>query len=160
MHGRSYTLHELHYGFDENNFYLRVQPFVEAMEELQECEFRVTLAAEDELRIVAHVEAGKLTRFEVERDDACLLNLPEGINVAFGRILEVRIPRELIFPTSLPPTSSAPSSLPPSSIPLSSRSSFGLAAAIWEGGLPIDVLPSEGFLEIKLGEDAFAWPVK
>ena len=32
-------------------------------------------------------------------------------------------------------------------------------AAIWEGGLPIDVLPSEGFLEIKLGADAFAWPV-
>lgn len=37
------------------------------------------------------------------------------------------------------------------------RTTFGLAAAIWEGGLPIDVLPSEGFLEIKLGEDAFAW---
>ncbi len=168
MHGRSYTLHELHYGFDENNFYLRVQPFAEAMEELQECEFRVTLAAEDELRIVAHVEAGKLTRFEVERGDACLLNLPEGLAVAFGRILELRIPRDVLFP---PPSSSpsvsgvaavsgvgSVSSLTPDPRSLT-PSSFGLAAAIWEGGLPIDVLPSEGFLEIKLGADAFAWPM-
>ncbi len=171
MHGRSYTLHELHYGFDENNFFLRVQPFSEALKELQECEFRVTIAAEDELRIVAHVEEGKLSRFEVERNDSCLLNLPDGMAVAFGNILEVRIPREVIFPAVskiLPQTSLLPDSLPPTSAPASSpptplappsRTSFGLAATIWEGGLPIDVLPSEGFLEIKLGEDAFAWPL-
>jgi hypothetical protein len=162
MHGRSYTLHELHYGFDENNFYLRVQPFAEAMEELQECEFRVTLAAEDELRIVAHVEAGKLTRFEVERGDACLLNLPDGLAVAFGRILEMRIPRDVLFPppSSSPSVSDVGSASPLTPIPQPlAPASFGLAAAIWEGGLPIDVLPSEGFLEIKLGEDAFAWPM-
>jgi hypothetical protein len=160
MHGRSYTLHELHYGFDEKNFFLRVEPFVEAMEELQECEFRITLAATDELRIIAHVEEGKLTRFEVERNDACLLNVPEGVAVAFGRILEVRIPRDVLFPPpSSSPSVSAVASAPPltpdprSLVP----ASFGLAAAIWEGGLPIDVLPAEGFLEIKLGPDAFAW---
>ncbi|MCL5287491.1 MAG: glycoside hydrolase family 57 protein [Acidobacteria bacterium] len=174
MHGRSYTLHELHYGFDENNFYLRVEPFREAMEELQECEFRVTIAAQDELRIVAHVEEGKLQRFEVERGDACLLNLPEGITVAFGRILEVRIPREMIFPPHVTrpspalseaegPLDTDSSSLPPVSSPLATHhsplatSSFGLAASVWEGGLPIDVLPSEGFLEIKLGPDNFSW---
>jgi hypothetical protein len=43
-------------------------------------------------------------------------------------------------------------------LPLGARKSIGIAAAVWEGGLPIDVLPSEGFLDVKLGAEAFAWP--
>jgi hypothetical protein len=30
--------------------------------------------------------------------------------------------------------------------------------ALWHGGLPVDVLPAEGLLDIQLGEDNFAWP--
>jgi len=29
---------------------------------------------------------------------------------------------------------------------------------LWQGGLPVDVLPLEGMLEIPLGEENFAWP--
>jgi hypothetical protein len=32
--------------------------------------------------------------------------------------------------------------------------------AIWEGGLPVDLLPAEGLLEIHLGEEHFAWAVQ
>jgi hypothetical protein len=31
---------------------------------------------------------------------------------------------------------------------------------LWEGGLPVDLLPTEGVLEIQLGEEHFGWPVK
>jgi alpha-amylase/alpha-mannosidase (GH57 family) len=138
MHGRSYFLHELHFGFDEKSLYLRVDPFAEALEELQQCEFRLTLAGEEEVRLIVHIEAGKLKRFEVECGDTCLLDPGNQVGVAFGRIVEVRVARELL--------------------PLGARKSIGIAAAVWEGGLPIDVLPSEGFLDVKLGAEAFAWP--
>jgi hypothetical protein len=29
--------------------------------------------------------------------------------------------------------------------------------ALWKGGLPVDVLPPEGVLEVALGEENFAW---
>jgi len=139
MHGRSYFLHELHYGFDNDSLFLRVEPFRESQEELQECEFRITLAAEEELRIIAQIKEGKLERFVVEREDTCLLNVGDRVRVAFGRILEVRVAREMVS--------------------VGKRASFGLAVALWEGGLPVDVLPGEGFLEVKLGTEAFAWPL-
>ena len=31
--------------------------------------------------------------------------------------------------------------------------------ALWHGGLPVDVLPAEGFLEIPLGEET-SWPIE
>jgi hypothetical protein len=40
---------------------------------------------------------------------------------------------------------------------LGNRKSLSLGVALWEGGLPVDVLPAEGMLEIPLGEEHFAW---
>jgi len=33
-----------------------------------------------------------------------------------------------------------------------------LSVALWEGGLPLDVLPVEGMLQVPLGEENYAWP--
>jgi hypothetical protein len=35
-----------------------------------------------------------------------------------------------------------------------------LGVALWHGGLPVDVLPAEGVLDVQLGEENFAWPVE
>jgi len=43
---------------------------------------------------------------------------------------------------------------------LRGRSSLSLGVALWQGGLPVDVLPAEGWLEVKLGADNFAWPAE
>ncbi len=42
---------------------------------------------------------------------------------------------------------------------LGARKSFSLGVAIWEGGLPVDLLPAEGLLEVQLGEEHFGWAV-
>ena len=69
----------------------------------------------------------------------CLLN-PETIVAAeYGRILEVAVTREVLD--------------------LRGLSKFRLGVALWHGGLPIDVLPAEGYLEVPLGEENYAWPV-
>ncbi len=138
MHGRSYLLHELRYGFDEQFFYVRVDPFPGVLARLGEFEFRVTVRANEELRVVARVREGKLVGFHLESKDACLLSPKEKVAVAFAKILEVGIAKELFAPGE--------------------RSSMELGAALWHGGLPVDVLPAEGWLEIKLGAEAFSWP--
>ena len=37
---------------------------------------------------------------------------------------------------------------------------LNLGVALWHGGLPVDVLPASGFLEIALGEEHYGWPAK
>ncbi len=138
MHARSYLLHELRYGFDERFFYVRVDPFAGALAGLGDCEFRVTVRANDELRVAAQVREGKLARFQLETRDTSVLGPKEKVAVAFDKILEVAIARELFAPGP--------------------RSSMSLNVALWHSGLPVDVLPAEGWLEVKLGEEAFAWP--
>jgi alpha-amylase/alpha-mannosidase (GH57 family) len=138
MHGRVHALHGLSYGFDENFFYLRVDPFEEARHELGDADVRITLRNGEEVRVVIQIEKGSLTNYLVETKDVCLLGPDDMVRVAFQRILEVGIARRLFA--------------------VESRQSMSLSVALWQGGLPIDVLPTEGFLEIKLGEENFAWP--
>ena len=139
MHGRAYYLRELHYGFDEKNLYIRVDAIAEAFEELDECEFRVTVSGQEEIRVIARVVGKKLTNWALEKNDACLLGCEDKVAVGFGKILEMRVARELI------------------TLPATGRLKLGVA--LWEGGLPVDVLPAEGELEVKLGAEAYAWPV-
>jgi len=40
------------------------------------------------------------------------------------------------------------------------RKSFSMAIALWEGGLPVDLLPAEGWLEVLLGDEHYAWPLQ
>jgi len=62
------------------------------------------------------------------------------VKVACDKILEVSVAKEMFI--------------------LGDRKSISLGVAIWQGGLPVDLLPAEGLLEIQLGEEHFAWAVK
>jgi len=140
MHGRIFYLHELRYGFAEDRFYVRVDPFVEALAELEDPEFRITIGAAEEVAIVVKLDRGHLQEFAVEQKNLCLLNPKDVAEAAFERILEVSIRRDQIL--------------------LKGQAKLRLGVALWHGGLPVDVLPAEGFLEINLGEENCAWPVE
>jgi alpha-amylase/alpha-mannosidase (GH57 family) len=139
MHGRLMLLHEIRYGFDEKRFHLRVDVFNETLKELHDAEFRITIRAEQELRVVIRLVEGRVTGYLVESRDLCLLGPDDAARVGFDRILEVSVAREMIF--------------------LGNRKSIALGVALWEGGLPMDLLPGEGMLDIQLGEENFAWKV-
>jgi len=138
MHGRLMLMHEIRYGFDQKRFLLRVDVYKEALQGLRDAEFRITLRVEQELRVVIRMEAGRITGYLVESRDLCLLGPDEAVKVAFDRILEVSVAKEMFL--------------------LGNRKTISLGVALWEGGLPMDVLPAEGMLEIQLGEEHFAWP--
>jgi alpha-amylase/alpha-mannosidase (GH57 family) len=140
MHGRLLLLHELRYGFDDKRFHLRADVFAEALAELRDAEFRITVRAEQELRVVVRLQEGRVSGYLVESRDLCLLGPDEVVKVAFDKILEVSVAKEMFI--------------------LGRRKSILLGVAIWEGGLPVDLLPAEGLLEIQLGEENFAWAVE
>jgi len=140
MHGRLMLLHEIRYGFDEKQFNIRVDVFADALNELRDAEFRITLRAAQELRVVVRLEEGRVSGYLLESKDLCVLGPDEMVKVAFDRILEVSVAREMIQ--------------------LGDRKSISLGVALWEGGLPVDLLPTEGMLEIQLGDENFGWVVK
>jgi alpha-amylase/alpha-mannosidase (GH57 family) len=140
MHGRVFYLHELRYGFDEERFCVRVDLFPEMLAELDDCEFRVTIGAAEEVAVVVKLQRGHLREFSVERGNLCLLNPSEIAEVAFERILEVALRRNALN--------------------VAGQTNLRLGVALWHGGLPVDVLPAAGLLEISLGEEHSAWALQ
>lgn len=140
MHGRIFHLHELRYGFEENRFCVRVDLFPEALAELEDPEFRVTISAAEELTVMVKLARGRMREFAVERGQVCLLNPKNVAQAAFDRTLEVCVER--------------------SELNLQGQKSLRLGVALWHGGLPVDVLPAEGSLQIALGDEQYSWPVQ
>ncbi|MGB8800384.1 MAG: glycoside hydrolase family 57 protein [Candidatus Acidiferrales bacterium] len=137
MHGRTRVLGGLYYGFGEKYFFLRVDPVPEAIAEIPDFQLRLTLWGSRETRITVRVAKGKFAGCVLEQGGACLLHPETMVTAAFGKIIEVAIARELFD--------------------LRGRRQLLLSVALWEGGLPVEVLPVDGMLELVLGEENFAW---
>jgi hypothetical protein len=140
MHGRIFHLRELRYGFEEDRFSVRVDLFPEALAELEDPEFRVTIGSAEALTVMVKLARGRMQEFAVEKGRVCLLNPKDIAQAAFERILEVSVNR--------------------SELCLKGQKTLRLGVALWHGGLPVDVLPAEGFLEIPLGDEQHSWPVE
>ena len=140
MHGRVFYLRELRYGFEEDRFSVRVDLFPEALAELEDPVFRITIGAAEELTVVVNLQRNHLREFAFEKGRVCLLDPADIAEVAFDRILEVSVRR--------------------AAINLRGQASLRLGVALWHGGLPVDVLPAEGFLEVALGDEFNSWPVE
>jgi alpha-amylase/alpha-mannosidase (GH57 family) len=140
MHGRVYYLRELRYGFEQDRFSVRVDPFAEVLGEMEDPEFRITIGGTEELTVVVQLERGRLREFAVEKGRVCLLNPDSVASVAFDRILEVSVRRN--------------------EINLKGQKTLRLGVALWHSGLPVDVLPAEGVLDIALGDEQASWPIE
>ena len=137
MHGRQYVLGDFHYGFGPEHLWLRVDPIAEAIAKMPEFQLRLTVWDSRETRITLRVEDGKLSGCVVEHDGLCLLRPQTVVSAAYGKIMEVGLARELFD--------------------LRGRRELLVSVAMWRGGLPVDVLPVEGMLEVALGEENWAW---
>ena len=138
MHGRAYVLGDLHYGFGPQHFYIRVDPIPEVVAEIPSYQIRLTVWDSRETRITLRVENGKLDGCVVEQAGVCLLRPQTMVSAAYGKILEIGLAREMFD--------------------LSGRRELLVGVALWKGGLPIDLLPAEGLLNVPLGDEFFAWP--
>ncbi len=140
MHGRVFYLHELRYGFEPERLCIRLDPFPDALAELEDAEFRITVQSNSEVTLMAKLSHGKLVEYAVEQERLCLLNPSKSAAAAYEQILEIAIHRELFD--------------------LRGATRLRIGVALWHGGLPVDVLPAEGVLDVPLGEENFAWPLE
>ena len=140
MHGRRCVLGEFYFGFGPDRFWLRVDPIPEAIAEIPEFQLRVIMWDSRETRVTLHVKDGKVRKPVVEHGGLCPLEPEALVTAAYGRILELGISRELFD--------------------LRGRRGLLLSVALWQAGLPVDVLPLEGMLDVPLGEENFAWPTE
>ena len=139
MHGRIFYLKELRYGFEEERFVVRVDCFPEVLAELDDPEFRIVFGGTEETTVVVNLDRGRMKEFALEKNRVCLLNPSTIVTADFDRILEVAVTKEVLD--------------------LAGLAKFRLGVALWQGGLPIDVLPAEGYLDVQLGEENYAWAV-
>jgi alpha-amylase/alpha-mannosidase (GH57 family) len=139
MHGRVFYLKELRYGFEKDRFVLRVDCFPDVLGELDDPEFRIVFGGKEETTVVVNLERGRMKEFALEKGRVCLLNPETIVTADYQRILEVAVTRDVLD--------------------LKGLNKFRLGVALWHGGLPIDVLPAEGTLDVQLGEENFAWTV-
>jgi alpha-amylase/alpha-mannosidase (GH57 family) len=140
MHGRIFYLREMRYGFEEDRISVRIDPFLEVLNEMEDPEFRITIGAASELTVVVKLQRGHLSEFAVEKERVCLLNPTTVASAAFERILEVSVLR--------------------SELNLKGQTTLRLGVALWHSGLPVDVLPAGGHLEIALGDEQASWPIE
>jgi alpha-amylase/alpha-mannosidase (GH57 family) len=140
MHGRVFYLKELRYGFEAERLVVRVECFPDSLAELEDPEFRIIVGAGEELTVVVNLERGRVKEFAVEMNQVCLLKPDAIAAAAYVRTLEVAIQK--------------------AALQLKGLTRLRLGVALWHGGLPIDVMPAEGFLEVALGEESAAWAVE
>ncbi len=137
MHGRQYVLGSFYYGFGDSHLWLRVDPIAEAFAAVPEFQLHITVWDSRETRVTLRVADGKLAGGVVENAGLCLLHPQTVVSAAYDKFVEVALARELFD--------------------LRGRRELLLSVAIWKGGLPVDVLPAEGMLDIALGEENWAW---
>jgi hypothetical protein len=131
------VLGDVRYGFGVDHFYLRVDPVQESIAEIPDFQLRVMVWDSRETRITIRVVDGTVIRFGLEQGGACLLHVEEVVKVAYGKIMELSLARELFD--------------------LTGRDVFMVSVSLWQGGLPIEILPVDGMLDVALGEENFAW---
>ncbi len=132
MHGKKVVVQEVQFGSDGVNFYLRVDFRPGYEQQLSGMEARLTVQSLDGLLnsyIAIAFSPGAVAPTETR-----LAALPEGepgkaVECALGRVLEVRI------------------SLKAMGIPAGSGLRFQFS--LWQGGLPIDAVPLQGWLEMR-----------
>lgn len=134
MHGQRRLIREVHYGADEENFYLRVD-FDTSLSAMAVVEARVRLGAGE-----AGLVSALYIRREAQRAEVGQAELARtgSVECAWGRVLEMRLPLEA----------------------LGARvgDTLRLQISLWHNGLPLDALPAQGWLECSTapGSD---WPL-
>ena len=140
MHGHRYLIRELHYGSDGKNLFLRLD-----LEEGNEANHG---SMEARLRIIpahdGHIESSMIVQFgdgsakplEVHFQGA--KEPAVTAEFAYRKILEMRLSLEAIG--------------------IGRGQSLRLQLSLWKGGLPMDALPPQGWIEISTAEPT-DWPV-
>ena len=135
LHAGAGIFSGLSYGFSKDRFFVRLEPLTADISGPGECELRFTFWDTREKLVTVRLAGNRVTGISIDGGE----NREGKVAAAAGKIIEASFSREL-FGTE-------------------NRKSLQLSVSVWKDGLPVDVVPSSGYLEIPLGEDVFAWSI-
>lgn len=122
MHGKRFSIASVHIGYDDKFLYLRMDflPLIELTGEL-----RFELEGTHSFTLLARVQAGRLEQLSCEN-----ASMPSATRFALGRIAELRFPRADLGADA-------------------SYTRARIRISHWSDGLPREVLPQDGEIEIR-----------
>jgi hypothetical protein len=140
MHGAAELVEALYYGYSGKALYLRIDLSGSFCEGHPEFEVRVTVDGARRARLHALAGGGGVHAVRFWKgDEEMLVPLVTGehVQVAFSRIFEARLDYSLLG--------------------VGPREQIRLQVSIWARELPLQVIPQEGWLTLKLSEDLGSW---
>ncbi len=140
MHGVAQLVEVLYYGYSEKAVFLRVDLTEEFLKDHPEFEIRVSVDGESRIRLHTFIAAQGVKAVEFWKAGQSI-PVPKGtgdqVEVAFQRIFEVRLDYSILG--------------------VAPHERMSLQVSVWVNGLPLQVLPQEGWLPLELTEDLMSW---
>ena len=140
MHGVAQIVEALYYGYSEKAVYLRVDVGETFLHDHPDFEIRVNVDGESRVSLHVSIGGGGVKTVEFWKGGELLL-VPLGtgdqVQVAFRQIFECRLDYTILG--------------------VAPHERINLQVSIWMDGLPLQVLPQEGWLTLELTEDLTSW---
>ena len=140
MHGAARVWEALYYGFSPEALFLRLDLSEAFLKDHPEFEVRVNVVGKSRVRIHAPIRPTGLSGLNLWKDDEPLLSPPDinaQVQAAFHRIFELRLAHRLLE--------------------YELHQQIRLQVSIWANALPLQVIPEEGWLSLKLSEELISW---
>ena len=139
MHGKKFLVREVHYGADDSNLYVRVDFYQGSEQSISDMEARLSMSVGEAgcSSLTVQFDHGHANITEVSLAGTAE-GTTTGAEFAFGQILEARLSLAALGVRDGAPV----------------RFQFSL----WQGGLPMDAVPQQGWLEMPTTEQA-EWAV-
>ncbi len=141
LHGARHDLDALYYGFSEKSLFLRVDLKKEFIAAHPEFEIRINAEGSGHLRVHARILERSVDTLEVWVNDH-MMNLQElpggsGVQAVFDSILEMTLEFETLG--------------------ILADQKINVQVALWVNGLPVQVIPAQGWLALEMTEEVSSW---
>jgi len=139
MHGPAPPLDVVYYGHSDSALYLRADLDRVFLRSHPDFEIRLSLEGSSRVRIQANVRHAELRALGLWKDDAAVTqeSLGDSLEIALGSILELRAGYGLLG--------------------VGPDDSVRVQVAVWESAIPVQVVPQEGWLSVRLQTESVNW---
>ena len=140
MHGVAQIVEALYYGYSDKAVYLRLDLGETFLHEHPDFEIRVNINGEARARLHAAISGGSVKAVEFWKGEESLavpLETGDQVQAAFQQVFELRLDYSILG--------------------VMPHERISVQGSIWMNGLPLQVLPQEGWLTLELTEDLTTW---
>ena len=139
MHGPALPLDGVYFGFSDSAFYLRLDFNPAFLRSRPEFELRLGLDGASGLRLQAQMGRRTLRSIRLWKNEAPVSHesMTDSLEIAFGSVFELRADHTLVGAKP--------------------DEQLNLQVSVWENAVPVQVVPQEGWLNLRLRVEPSTW---